>query len=83
MSVVDLDSRGRLTLPSELRRAMKDTKKVVVVNAGDHIKIIPVPDDPLAALAGALSIDRPFRELREEIEKEAQKEAKRDSINRD
>jgi len=79
MSLVDLDSRGRLTLPSDLRRAMKGSKKVVLVESGDHIKIIPIPDDPFKALEGALGLQGQSKELRKLVEDEALKEAGRRS----
>ena len=79
MSLVDLDSRGRLTLPSDLRRAMRGSKKVVLVESGDHIKIIPIPDDPCKALEGALGLQGQSKELRKLVEDEALKEAGRRS----
>lgn len=79
MSLVDLDSRGRLTLPSDLRRAMRGSKKVVLVESGDHIKIIPIPDDPFKALEGALDLPVQSKELRKLVEDEALKEAGRRS----
>jgi DNA-binding transcriptional regulator/RsmH inhibitor MraZ len=79
MSLVDLDSRGRLTLPSDLRKAMKGSKKVVLVQSGDHIKIIPIPDDPFKALEGALGLQGQSKELRKLVEDEALKEAGRRS----
>lgn len=50
--------------------------KVLTINAGDHLKVIPLPSDPLRSLNGALDIRKPFRHLREEAEALAQKEAK-------
>ena len=78
MSLVDLDERGRLTLPKELRRAM-NMEKVVVVNAGDHLKLIPVPKDPFKALKGAISYDKPFKDHREQATRLAEEEAQRDT----
>jgi DNA-binding transcriptional regulator/RsmH inhibitor MraZ len=78
MSIVDLDDRGRLTLPREIRRNIKITKKVLIVNAGDHIKIIPLPEDPFKELEGAITTKTPFNELRREAERQAQKEATSD-----
>lgn len=78
MSLVDLDDRGRLTLPKELRRAM-DMKKVLVVNAGDHLKLIPIPEDPFKALKGALSSEKSFKEHREQAERLAEEEALHDA----
>lgn len=79
MSIVDLDERGRLTIPSEIRRNTRITKKALLVNAGDHIKIIPLPEDPFNELEGAISTKTPFKELRREAEKQAQEEAAQDS----
>jgi bifunctional DNA-binding transcriptional regulator/antitoxin component of YhaV-PrlF toxin-antitoxin module len=79
MSIVDLDERGRLTIPSEIRRNTKITKKALIINAGDHIKIIPLPEDPFKELEGAISIKTPFNDLRREAEKKAMKEAAPDS----
>ena len=76
MSIVDLDERGRLTLPREIRRNVNITKKALLINAGNHIKIIPLPEDPFKELEGALSIKIPFKTLREEAQKQAQKEVK-------
>jgi bifunctional DNA-binding transcriptional regulator/antitoxin component of YhaV-PrlF toxin-antitoxin module len=79
MSIVDLDERGRLTLPSELRRNTKLTRKVLIINAGDHIKIIPLPEDPFKELMGAISIKTPFKELRRKAEIEAIRETQKDA----
>ena len=79
MSIVDIDERGRLTIPSDIRRNTKITKKALIVNAGDHIKIIPLPEDPFKELEGAISTKTPFNMLRREAEKQAMKEAAQDS----
>nr|MDO8098740.1 division/cell wall cluster transcriptional repressor MraZ [Candidatus Njordarchaeota archaeon] len=76
MSVVELDDKGRLTLPRRLRESFKMGKKVLVINAGDHIKVIPLPPDPLKTLHGAFNVRKPFRELRKQAESIAEKESK-------
>lgn len=75
MSIVDLDERGRLTIPSDVRRKVNVSERVLVINAGDHIKIIPLPEDPFRELEGALSIEAPFKVLRERALEKAQKES--------
>ena len=77
MSIVELDSKGRITLPKELRTSLRLGKKVLTINAGDHLKIIPLPQDPLSSLNGVLDIKKPFKELRREAEALAEREAKR------
>ncbi len=76
MSIVELDSKGRLTLPKEVRTSLGMTGKVLTINAGDHVKVIPLPSDPVRFLDGVLDIKRPFKELRRGAEALAEKETK-------
>jgi AbrB family looped-hinge helix DNA binding protein len=77
MSIQDLDSKGRIVLPKKEREKMGIKRRVLLINAGDHIKIIPLPEKPLDALEGALKIETPFNELRKAAEKLAEEEARR------
>lgn len=72
--MLELDSKGRLTVPKSYRRELQLERKVLVVNAGDHLKLIPIPKDPVETLRGAFSVKKNFRELRKQAEEEAQKE---------
>ena len=74
ISIVELDSKGRLTLPKEVRDTL-GMKKVLLIKAGDHVKLIPLPSDPFKVLNGALEIKTPFRRLRKKAEGLAVKEA--------
>lgn len=76
MSIVELDDRGRLTIPKEVRRNLEMGRKVLVINAGDHLKIIPLPADPLTTLHGAFNTEKPFGELRRQAERTAAAEAR-------
>lgn len=76
MSVIELDSKGRVTLPKAMREAVGIRKKVLAINAGDHLKIIPLPSNPIQALDGVLSMKRPFSEIRVAAEELAVEEAK-------
>jgi bifunctional DNA-binding transcriptional regulator/antitoxin component of YhaV-PrlF toxin-antitoxin module len=78
MSILELDRKGRLTLPKKIRDSSDIGKKVLVINAGDHLKIIPLPSDPLRTLHGAFNTKKPFKELRKQAEQTAQKEAKKE-----
>lgn len=73
--MVELDERGRLTLPSEVRKSLDIGNRVLLINAGDHVKLIPLPQDPFQTLNGALDIDKTFTQLREEAEKTVHREA--------
>lgn len=77
MSVLELDSKGRLTVPKAYRRELQLEGKVLVVNAGDHLKLIPIPKDPVESLRGAFSVKKSFRQLREQAELQALRELQR------
>ena len=79
MSIIELDERGRMTLPKDVRKSMGIGNKVLMINAGDHLKIIPLPSDPLKVLHGAFNTKKSFRELRKQAEETAEKEAERGS----
>ena len=78
MSILELDQKGRLTLPKKIRKSLDIGKKVLVINAGDHLKIIPLPSDPLRILHGAFNTKKTFKELRKQAELTAQKEAEKE-----
>jgi len=82
LSIQELDSKGRLSMPKEIRDSMKMGKKVLVLNAGDHIKIIPLPGDPLQTLHGTFNVKKPFRELRKQAEDVAESEVKKERGSR-
>jgi bifunctional DNA-binding transcriptional regulator/antitoxin component of YhaV-PrlF toxin-antitoxin module len=77
MSILELDRKGRLTLPKKTRESLDIRKKVLVINAGDHLKIIPLPSDPLRILHGAFNTKKSFKELRRQAESTAQREARK------
>lgn len=74
MPDVSLDSRGRLTLPKELRERYGD--RYHIVELPDGIKLVPVADDPLGALREEFAdIDKSADELREGARETALNEA--------
>jgi len=71
----ETDRQGRLYLPKELREKYGD--KYHIVTYEDKLELIPVADDPLAAVreaAGELR-DASVEEIQEDIEAEAKDEA--------
>ncbi len=48
MSEATLDDRGRITIPKEIRERHGDRYHIVQLH--DGVKLIPIADDPLAAL---------------------------------
>lgn len=76
MADVTLDDRGRITLPKELRERHGDRYHIVELR--DGIKLIPVDEDPLAALREEFaSVEKSADELRGEARTEALEEAGR------
>jgi bifunctional DNA-binding transcriptional regulator/antitoxin component of YhaV-PrlF toxin-antitoxin module len=61
---ITLDDRGRLTVPKPLRERYGDRYRLVEVH--DGLKLVPVADDPLAALREAFDgVDPSATDLRE------------------
>ena len=75
----ETDKQGRLYIPKEVRE--KYGERYHIVTYEDRIELIPVADDPLAAVraaAGELR-DASVDEIRADIEDEAQAEARSES----
>lgn len=73
--IAETDDRGRLYLPKEIRERYGE--KYHVVQHENRISLVPVADDPLAAVreaAGDLR-EASIEEIREDIEAEARAEA--------
>jgi len=78
MSILQLDSKGRITLPKDVRESLDIGKKVLVINAGDHLKLIPLPSNPLQVLHGAFNLKKSFKQLRKQAELTGEGEAKKE-----
>lgn len=52
-SELSTDDRGRITLPKEVRERFGERYRLVELRSG--IKLLPIPDDPLASLRAAAS----------------------------
>jgi len=50
---VRADDRGRVTIPKEVRERYGEQYRLVELDSG--IKLVPIPDDPLASLRAAAS----------------------------
>ena len=65
MELLKVTSAGQLSLPARIRRRW-GTRRVAIEDYGDRVVLRPVPDDPIAAAAGALKGRiPPSNELRE------------------
>lgn len=76
MSDVTLDERGRLTLPKNVREQHGD--RYYIVELPDGIKLIPVAENPLAALRDEFAdVPKTAAALRSEARETAVDEAGR------
>ncbi|KAB1194447.1 AbrB/MazE/SpoVT family DNA-binding domain-containing protein [Haloferax sp. MBLA0076] len=78
----ETDRQGRLYIPKEVRE--KYGEKYHIVTYEDRIELIPVADDPLAAVreaAGDLR-DASIEEIRESVESEAKADAREKDSDR-
>ena len=78
----ETDGQGRLYIPKEVRE--KYGEKYHIVTYGDRIELIPVADDPLAAVrdaAGDLR-DASVEEIRADIADRAKAEAEQTDTDR-
>lgn len=53
MAEIETDSRGRVTIPKAIRERFGERYRLVELE--DGVKLVPIPDDPVAALRGAAS----------------------------
>ncbi len=69
---VHADDRGRVTIPKAVRDRYGDQYRLVELDSG--IKLVPIPDDPLADLRAAASDELRDASLRD-LEAAASQEA--------
>ena len=53
MAEIETDSRGRVTIPKAIRERFGERYRLVELD--DGVKLVPIPDDPVAALRSAAS----------------------------
>lgn len=61
-SIATIVSRGRVTIPKQIRDALNlsDSDRVFFVVEGDKAMLIPLHKHPLASFRGALPATRPY-----------------------
>lgn len=74
MSTVDVDSRGRIYLPKDMREEHGDKFKIVQLESG--IKLIPIDEDPVEGLRKAMNAgkDVDLEALSDKVEESAREE---------
>jgi AbrB family looped-hinge helix DNA binding protein len=64
--LINISDRGQISIPSDIRRKW-NVRRVLLVDEGDRLVLRPVPDDPIAAVAGKYSwIGATSDEMRDE-----------------
>ena len=78
MSTVDVDSRGRVYIPKDMREDLGERFKIVKLESG--IKLIPVSKDPVEGLKDALNSaeDIEVEDVSSRTEEKAREEVKED-----
>lgn len=71
--VLQVDERGRVTIPKDARKKVGIERALVLEVAEDHLELRPLAD-AFADLKGSLRSSLPFRELRKEGEEQLIKE---------
>lgn len=65
-----ITSSGQVSIPADIRRRW-DVDRVMVIDEGDRLVLVPVPDDPIRAAMGSvgdlgISTEEMRRQAREE-----------------
>jgi AbrB family looped-hinge helix DNA binding protein len=64
--LINISDRGQISIPADIRRKW-NVRRVLLVDEGDRLVLRPVPDDPIAAVAGKYSwIEATSDEMRDE-----------------
>ncbi len=69
MSVIlELDERGRITIPKEWRESLQ-LKRTVAIRSKQGILLIPLSNDPLNTLKGSFPTEKSVKELKQQASK--------------
>jgi AbrB family looped-hinge helix DNA binding protein len=66
-TILELDDRGRVTIPKAWRETLH-LKKVLAIQSRQGILLIPVSKEPFNALKGAFSTDKTVKELKKQAD---------------
>ena len=72
MSVVEIDDRGRMTIPKEI--GLRGSK-AAVIPAGSFFVVIPIIGDPYQVAGGWLDAGRDAKALKESADRKAAEDA--------
>jgi AbrB family looped-hinge helix DNA binding protein len=64
--LINISDRGQISIPADIRHKWQ-VRRVLLIDEGDRLVLRPVPDDPIAAVAGKYSwIGATSDEMRDE-----------------
>lgn len=77
METTVMSERGQISVPAEIRKKykFKHGQKFAWLDTGTSIKLIPIPDDPVASLRGMGKGENLLGKLLEERRKERERDA--------
>jgi len=72
MPKITVSSRGQVVIPKEIRERHGITKgmQFEILDLEDQIVLVPVPEDPVAALRGMFKSDKTIKEMRAWVKEE-------------
>ncbi len=58
MQTINILNKGQVVIPAELRLryGIKPGNRIEIRDAGDHLELYPLPDNPIAAFRGSLKL---------------------------
>lgn len=77
METTVMSERGQISISAELRKRynFKRGQKFAWLDTGTSLKLIPIPDDPVAALRGIGKGEKLLEKLLEERRKDRERDA--------
>ena len=78
MKATRISKGGQVQIPAEVRKRWA-TEDILIQDYGTHLRIVPIPDDPIAAVAGSLAGPGPTvnEMMRQHREEEAEAEERK------
>lgn len=64
MSTLRISKGGQVSLPARIRRRW-GASRLLVDDRGDHVVLRPLPDDPVEAATGVITVDEDLAAVRE------------------
>jgi AbrB family looped-hinge helix DNA binding protein len=72
METVTLNEKGQVTIPARIRkdRGLSKGTRIAIVEIGERIELVPLPEDPIQGLIGLGDQLPPIEEIEAEADRE-------------